>query len=43
MSKEQGKSTARKNNPNRARSKNNPNGKRNDRKTDWGLVPKVKG
>ena len=35
MNKERGKSTARKGNPNRARSKNNPNGKRNDPKTDW--------
>ena len=35
MSKERGKSTTRKGNPNRARSKNNPNGKRNDPKTDW--------
>ena len=35
MSKGQGKPTAWKGNPNRARSKNNPDGKRNDPKTDW--------
>ena len=35
MNKEPGKPTARKGNPDRARSKNNPGGKRNDPKTDW--------